>query len=78
MADKVRTDEERKKDLQWAKDRALEYLKINDPNGAIDSMASDLAKLGLYDEMTLAVVTLGAKMGAITADSAKRYIEGWN
>lgn len=70
----------REEHLQWAKNRALEYVRAGDVNQAFVSMASDLRK---HPELeTHAGLTLGMMMlmsnHLNTPQEMKKFIEGFN
>ena len=62
--------------LQWAKDRALEYVDHGDITNAIASMISDLGK---HDDLR-AVQSFAAITGIlqVNGNDARRWIEGFN
>ena len=68
----------RQEHLQWCKDRANEYIKTGDGQGAMSSMISDLGK----HDGTVGSVQIGFML--MTATSAhdlgavKRFVDGFN
>ncbi len=64
--------------LAWAKQRALEYVKIGDLENAVTSMLSDLEKhselAGIARKMTMLGV-MSAREGPL---AVRRFIEGFN
>lgn len=67
--------------MQWAKDRAMEYVDRRDLQGALASMTSDLRKHeetgGPAVEMLLATIGISAVLNNDTAEM-RRFIEGFN
>lgn len=66
--------------LAWAKERALDYVRVSDSQQAFASMASDLSK---HDELKdHSALQLGMMMligGHLnTDDKMKTFIEGFN
>jgi hypothetical protein len=67
--------------LQWAKNRALEYVKTGDFAGAVTSMLSDLGK---HPETEASSTGICAQLGMMelmrgpTKDSITRFITGFN
>ncbi len=70
----------RSEHLQWAKDRALEYVEIGDNVQAITSMLSDLGKheeLANHGAIELTGMLLfSGNLDDI--DKVRRHIEGFN
>lgn len=66
--------------LQWAKDRALEYVEAGDFAGACASMLSDLGKHPQIDASAAQMVWgIEAVTGGLnTADNVRRFINGIN
>ena len=65
--------------LTWCKERALEYLKINDYDNAINSMASDLQKHEAWSGgSSVAFLTMGAHMGIKDRFTITKWINGFN
>lgn len=65
--------------MTWCKARALECLP-RDPDGALDSITSDLGKHeGTRDHPAL-VLTMMLRLGGhlSTADQVRKHIEGFN
>lgn len=68
----------REEHLTWCKERAIEYVDAGDLTNAVMSMCSDVGK---HEEtkdhpgVMLGVVEL---MNLPTADSVRRFIEGFN
>jgi hypothetical protein len=62
--------------LQWAKDRALEYVARGDYGQAVASMLSDLGK---HEELAKSV-EFGAMLMLTVKDarSARSFVEGFN
>lgn len=71
----------RSEHLQWAKTRALEYVKTGDFNSAVTSMLSDLSK---HEETKQSAEGICAQIGIMelmrgpTKESITRYITGFN
>ena len=69
----------REEHLQWAKDRALEYVATGSLQEAVASMVSDLSK---HEEMNgAASMLMSLGMREAIADNAlgvRRWIEGFN
>lgn len=70
----------RQSHLEWCKKRALEYVDVDDLNGAYASMISDLSKhsetekhVGRELGMTL---LMNGKLN--TAEEMRNFIEGFN
>lgn len=65
--------------IQWCKDRALIYLPDN-PREAVNSMLSDLRKHpDTRDVLDSPLAMIGLREAATgTADSVRRFIEGFN
>jgi hypothetical protein len=70
----------RQEHLQWAKDRALEYLASGDRTGALSSMHSDLAKHPeLANHSGLGLGAMLAMGGHMRTDADVRdWITGFN
>lgn len=70
----------REEHLQWAKDRAIEYLDTGDTKNALGSMFSDLRKHP--DLEGHAAIALGVQMmmtGRLeTADQVRNFVLGFN
>jgi hypothetical protein len=64
--------------LQWAKDRALEYLKIGDLDNAMASMLMDLSKHPETEATAKAMAPVGL-LYAVNRDNEgmRRFIEGF-
>jgi hypothetical protein len=73
-------DTSRAEHLQWCKDRALQYLAINDVGGALASMFSDLGKHP--ETANHPAIRLGAMLmfsGHLSdKDEVRKFIEGFN
>lgn len=68
----------RSEHLQWAKDRALQYLDAGDLNDAFTSMASDLEK---HPETSVPPVLMQLGMMELmnrNAEGIRRWIVGFN
>jgi len=66
--------------LQWAKDRALEYVKANDLQNAWASFTSDLQKhKELQGHLAINLGRMMIMNGELsTAPEMKNFIEGFN
>jgi len=66
--------------LQWAKDRALEYVEVGDTVNAFASMASDLGKHeGTAGHMAIELGVLLVASGQLSTPAAMReFINGFN
>lgn len=66
--------------LQWAKDRALEYVEAGDFTGACASILSDLSKHPQIDpSVAKRVFGIEAFTGGLnTAEKVKHFINGIN
>ncbi len=65
--------------LQWANDRALEYVASGDLQGAIASMTSDLRKHDDFDSPVYAFMSLvGMREIERGPEAVKRWITGFN
>ena len=70
----------RSEHMAWCKQRALEYVEVDDPSQAVASMLSDLGK----HEETAKVTRMGFALTMIDMDihtdtaKARKWIEGFN
>lgn len=66
--------------LQWAKDRALEYVEAGDLTNACASILSDIGKHPQIDPSTIQTLwAMEAMTGGLnTADNVRRFINGIN
>lgn len=66
--------------LQWAKQRALEYVYAADLQGAVASMVSDLRKHPeLYDHSGMQLGAMLLTAGFLdSADKMRKFIEEFN
>jgi len=71
---------DRAEHLQWCKDRALEYIKTGDPNGAFASFSSDMSKHS--ETANHSALKLGSMLffgGHLnTVSKMEKWIEGFN
>lgn len=65
--------------LTWCKSRALDILAEGDREGAVASMISDLGKWRepLYDQTTLAFLSMEGMLFCKTPDQVRHWIEGF-
>jgi len=63
----------RQEHLEWCKERALEYVDINDLQQALASMMSDLSK---HPETAKMGLTVAGKLN--TAHEMREFINGFN
>ena len=70
----------RKEHLDWCKERALEYVDINDLGSAYTSMVSDISKH--EDTRNHEAINLGMMLmmsgGLSTSDKMRDFINGFN
>jgi len=65
--------------LQWAKDRALEYVKANDNQQAFSSMMSDLNKhVDLQDSAKMCYQIGMLALQSESSHEMQKFIEGFN
>lgn len=66
--------------LAWCKSRAFAALDRGDLQEAVGSMISDLGKWRepLYDQMTLAFISMDGMMFCKTPAQVRHWIEGFN
>ena len=62
-----------RENLEWAKQRALEYLKSGDTKNAVMSMVSDLKKLGMDNPMIMPL----AQAAMHSPAEAQKFIMGF-
>lgn len=70
----------RQEHLEWAKQRAIEYIDRDDIPGSYASFVSDMNKHGeLKDHLALAIGTMLLFSGNLqTKEEMKSFIEGFN
>ena len=65
--------------LRWAKERALEYVTLNDLPNAVASMISDLGKHEAFRGPAYSfVLPLGMAEIPRGKDAVRRWVEGFN
>lgn len=66
--------------LQWCKDRALEYVDMNDVNQAWSSIASDLRKHPETENHTAIELGMMLMIGGhlSSAEDMRKFINGFN
>ena len=71
---------DRKEHMQWAKDRALEYVDAGDLTGGFTSLASDLCKHTETQKHPGIQLGMGQLLaGSLsTQQEMRRFIEGFN
>ncbi len=70
----MRTREEH---IAWCKERALQYIKLNDATSAVSSMLSDLSKHTETEKIGKGMALIGM-FYAQDILQAKKFIEGFN
>lgn len=71
----------RSEHLQWAKERALEYLELGDLQNAFASFVSDMRKhdeLGGHLGLDLRIIVAETGFPMFDAAGLRRWIEGFN
>lgn len=66
----------RKEHLEWCKERAREYLKMNDPAEAVTSMLSDLTKHPATEGLARSLGMVGIS-SMKSVEEARSFIEGF-
>jgi|LakMenEpi03Aug12_release.lakeMendotaPanAssembly.Ray.scaffolds.fasta_scaffold720602_2 hypothetical protein len=72
----MRIFESADKDLEWAKNRAMEYLKKGEIRNAVLSMVSDLEKIGDSRHKNPMIGAM-AMMAMNDAEEAEKFITGF-
>ena len=70
----------RQEHIEWAKTRAYEYLDLNQPQNALDSLLSDLTKHPETKEHSAVQLGMSLRIfgGLSTAQDVRRFIDGVN